>query len=154
MTTMNYSIAIFFFNPKCRAVVGIYEPEPIEGTKKNPNNRTIFKTLDPNIKIDDVVVVPCGTRHGFTTFKIVEVDIRIDIDYTPEVKWIVEKVDMEKYDKIKAIEQEGVDKIKQHEANKKREELRIAMGFNNEEFKALPMATLNDEGAFTKKRKG
>ena len=73
---MNYSAAIFLINPAVRAVYGIYDAWP-DKTKPMPT-KALFKTLDQSLKVDDLVLVPSGTRHDVTVMKLVEVDVEFD----------------------------------------------------------------------------
>lgn len=82
---MNFSTAVFLINDKARAIKAVYEPH--DGVKQ-----TTFKTLDPDIKKDDLVVVATGTRHGFTVVKVVETDLSIDFKDKTEMCWIVSKL--------------------------------------------------------------
>jgi hypothetical protein len=68
---VNYTTAVFLINDSIRAVTCTYE---------NDGKRVPFKTLDKTIAVDDIVVVPSGTRHGMTTCKVVEVDSDVDYD--------------------------------------------------------------------------
>ncbi len=78
---MNYTTAVFLINDKARALRGTYE-----AGEHAP--RALFKTFDPAIKKDDLVIVPTGTRHNMTVVKIVEEDVEIEIE-TDQPVWIV-----------------------------------------------------------------
>lgn len=115
---MNYSTAVMLINPSIRAVRGQYDPN------HKSMEYNIFKTLDQNIKVDDYVVVESGTRHHLTTVKIVEVDVTINFDGQSEMKWVIQKIDIEPFDKIKKMEADAVDLIKRGEMRKRREDIR------------------------------
>lgn len=73
---MNYSTAIFLINPKVRAIAAIYEPDT--DSRKAP--RTVFKTFDQSIGVNDYILVPTETRHKMTVNKVVEVDVEPDLE--------------------------------------------------------------------------
>lgn len=76
---MNYSTAIFLINKDVRAIAVTYEKidmnqdttkmkfsAPYLSGGKLPTGATVFKTMDPKVKVDDYVTVPTDTRHGMT----------------------------------------------------------------------------------------
>lgn len=116
---MNYSTAVFLINKNLRAVQAIYEPE---GGKPS-----IFKTFDKTVKVDDLVIVPTGTRVKMTVCKITAVDVPVDFDSVADVKWIVGKVDSRDYEKTLVEEAAAIDAIKSAEFNKRRKEMCAAL---------------------------
>lgn len=136
---MNYSMAIFLINSHARAMACTYEAD--EGAK-----RTLFKTLDPNIKEGDYVIVATGTRHGMTVVKVIEADVDVDFDAPDKVEWIVGSVDRAQHERLLEHEKEAIQAIKSAELRKKREELRAAMFADHvETLKALPIAAINGD---------
>lgn len=136
---MNYSTAIFLISDKARAVMATYESH--EGAP-----RTMFKTLDPDIAVDDYVLVPTDTRHGMTVCKVAEVDVEPDFEAADEVKWIIGTVNTKDFNDLKAQEGDAIAKIKSAEKRKKREELRQALIADAEDdLKALPIYTQPEE---------
>lgn len=132
---MNYSLAIFLISDAARAVMVTYE----DGDKAD---RTMFKTLDPEITTDDYVVVQTETRHHMTVCKVVETDVEPDFDSSRECKWIIGKVQKADFDDLKRQEDEAIQKIRSAEKRKKREELREALLADaNGDLKALPIYT-------------
>lgn len=117
---MNYSLAVFLINDNTRAVVGVYEDLPNA-------KRTVFKTLNQHIAVDDIVVVPTDTRHKLTTFKIVEVDVDVDFDDRNPIKWIVDVVRQDDYEKTLVDEDEVIAKMKSAQKTKKKKQLREDM---------------------------
>jgi hypothetical protein len=134
---MNYSTTVFLINKNVRAVIGVYEPE--DGKKK-----TIFKTLDQSIEVDDLAIVPSTTRHGMTVVKIIEVDADIDFDSTEQINWIVSKVDKAEYEQTIKREQSAIQAIKSAEMRKKRDDLRAALFKDQEALKNLSLSNLSD----------
>lgn len=134
---MNFSTAIFLINDTTRAVMCNYEPG-------SPDKKVMFKTLDPDIKVGDFVVVPTNTRHGMTISKVVEVDVFPDYDSDTPVSWIILKVDKTQYESILAQENTAIEKIKAAEHRKKRADLAATLTANaGDDLKALPIVTLN-----------
>lgn len=131
---MNYSTAVFLINKNARAVRATYEAE-------TSAKRTLFKTFDPSIAVDDLVIVPTETRHRFTVVKIVETDVDLDFDTTENVQWIVGRLDLANHNMRLQQEQAAIAAIKSAELRRKREELNKAMFADHaESLKALPIA--------------
>lgn len=134
---MNKSTAIFLINDEARAIKAVYD----DGQKAD-----IFKTLDQDIKVDDLVVVESSTRHGFTVCKVTEVDVDIDLESSAPVKWIVRNIDLRDYEGL--VEQEGqaLKAIQSAQLRQKREALRDALFADHAAtLKALPIASMNDK---------
>lgn len=72
---MNLTTAVFLVEEKARAVRVEYDPD----VTRNNNPSKLFKTVNPDLKKDDLVVVPTHTRHGFTVAKIT--------DFCPNSSW-------------------------------------------------------------------
>jgi hypothetical protein len=147
---MNYSTAIMIVNDSIRAIRCAYEPTQ-EGTKSY-----LFKTLDPNIKNGDLVVVPSTTRYKRAVVKVIEVDVEPDFDSDVQVEWIVGRIDNADYSAIKKAEQEFIDKSRAAEKKAKRDELRKKWdALDSDTMKnlaisnmtALPNATPQDHSA-------
>ena len=85
---MDNSKIVFLINDQARAVMGTYEPGAAP---------EIFKTLDGSLKVNDLAVVQTTTRHGMTVVKITEVGIEVDLDSTVPLKWLVQKIDMDRF---------------------------------------------------------
>lgn len=130
---MNLSTAIMLVNKGVRAVRVEYDPD----TFKNNNPNVKFKTLDPDLKVDDYVIVPTATRHGFTVGKVKELGFRVDFSSAEQFGWIVGKVDKVGYDNVIAQEKIVVDRIGQAEENRMREELSKSMGLGEIDFTDL-----------------
>lgn len=120
---MNLTTAVFLINDDARAIMVTYEVDTIG--RNAP--RTMFKTFDKSIKVDDYVVVPTDTRHNLTVCKVVETDVDVDFDSSAQVSWIVGRVDLADVTQIKAQEDKAVEAIKAAEKLKKRKELSESM---------------------------
>ena len=130
---MNLSTAIFLVNKSVRAVRVDYDPDNFKNT--NPNK--LFKTLDPDLKKDDYVIVPTHTRHGFTVAKVTEVGFRIDFHSTDQYAWVAGKVDKAAYDLLIEQEKVVVDRIGAAEENRIRAQLAESMGLGDINFTDL-----------------
>lgn len=136
---MNYSKAIFLISDQARAIMVIYEDcEHAE--------RTMFKTLNPDISVNDYVVVQTNTRHHMTVCKVMEVDVDVDFDAADEVKWIIGTVNKADFDDLVRQESDAISKIKSAEKRKRRDELRDALVADaGEALTSLPIYTAKDE---------
>lgn len=124
-TITNYSTLIFLINPKTRALKAVYEPD--SDGKSDPDTkskREIFKTFDPSIVVGDYLVVPSDTRLKFTTVRVVEVDVQVELDTTANVRWVVGKIDTAPFDELKRGEDQAINRVKSAKANAAREQLR------------------------------
>ena len=136
-TGMNNSLAIFLISDAARAIQVSYDPDD-----KAPNAHWTFKTLDPNIKVDDYVIVETDTRHKMTVVKVLEVDVDVDYDSSINYKWIIGTVLKEDFDKLKDDEAEAIKVINSAEKTKRRDELREAIAKNAEgKLQSLPFYT-------------
>lgn len=114
---MHPSRHVFLINDSCRAIEVQYDPEYATGSQT-------YKTLNPDIKKDDIVVVPTNTRAGFTCVKVVGVDVNINIQSESLIEWIVDKVDIESHEKLVADEKDASDTIQKAKLKSEREKLR------------------------------
>lgn len=135
---MNYTTAIFLLNKNVRAVMCNYEPDA-------PDKKVMFKTLDPNIRVGDFVIVPTKTRHGMTVSKVVEVDVDVDFDSQTLVDWLIEVINRTTHNATVAQEAEAISVIKSAERTRKRNELAAALLVDSKEaLTALPITTMSD----------
>lgn len=131
---MNYTTAVFLINNNVRAIQATYEAG-------DSAVRTTFKTLDPSIKPDDLIIVPTDTRHKMTVCKVMEVDVELDLDTSTPVAWVIGKVNSAPYNLVLEQEQQAISAIKSAELRRKRAELSKAMFADNEDaIRALPIA--------------
>lgn len=136
---MNYSRAIFLISDEVRAVEVTYEAH--EGAP-----RTMFKTLDQDIKVDDFVVVPTDSRHNMTVCKVAAVDGEPDLESEKDMKWIIGVVNRSDFEIISSQEGDAITKIKAAERRRKSEELRKTMlAGAEEELKALPIYSAKED---------
>lgn len=137
---MNYSTAIFLINKNARAIVATYEAE-------DNAKRTVFKTLDHDIKTGDFVIVPTDTRHKMTVCKVVDTDVDVDFDSATPMLWVISRIFRAPHEEILAQEQVAIQAIKSAEVRKKRDEMRDALFKDHlETLKALPIAAMNGNG--------
>lgn len=137
---MNYTTAVFLINKNVRCVKVSYEPDRMSAAD------VLYKTLDPDIKKDDLVVVPTCTRHLMTVCKVTEVNVDVDFDSPTPMQWIVQRVDREAYQVVLDQENQALDVIKSAEHRRKREELRDALLKDQvATIKALPIAAMNGD---------
>jgi hypothetical protein len=137
---MNHSLSVFLINKNCRAVMTRYEPT-------RPTDKDVmFKTLDPDIKIDDLVVVPTDTRHRFTIVKVTGVGVDVDLDSPTRVDWIVSRVDIAEHKRIVADEATAILKIRAVEFEQRRAKLCETMfSANMDSLKQLNLYANGDD---------
>lgn len=146
---MNYTTAVMLVNPNIRAIHVIYEAE-VEGKPKQ--QRYTYKSLDPELKEGDLVVVPTDTRHGYTVVKVVDVDVEVDFDSNIQLKWIVGKVDLHQFELVLAEEGKAISAIKASEKRKKREEIKKnLLDLHEDDLKGLAIANMGVTAAIEQK---
>jgi hypothetical protein len=131
---VNSSKTIFLVNDNVRAIKAVYDPD-----EKKPIP-AIYKTLDQTITVDDFIVVPSGSRHRLTVFRVVETDFEIDFDTPGTIEWVFGRVDVEGMEEIIRQEKEVIDKVSSAEKRRRREKLRETLLADvNGDLKALPI---------------
>lgn len=135
--SMNKSTLVFLINDDVRAIRGEYEPS---GTPE------VFKTFDPTIRKDDLIVVESGTRHNMTVVKVVDVDVDVDLDSTHQMKWAVARIDEAAHRDTLEQEQAAILAVQSAEKKRKRAELRKSLidGFEHE-IETLKLTKLTEE---------
>jgi hypothetical protein len=114
---LNIKTAIFVVNPSTRALKVRYS--------ENSSDKDAFvKTVNADIKVDDLVVIPTDTRFGFTVAKVIEVDVLINMNGTAEMRWVDQVVDKARYDHL--VEQERIIIQKVQQADVRREQRQLA----------------------------
>lgn len=141
---MNYSKAVFLINKDVRAVLAIYDADPPDNTINAPKaKREMFKTMDPTLRVDELVVVPTDTRHLRTVVKITDVDVDVNFEASDQVKWIIGRAaDEGHYQHLMAAEADAIQRIKSAEIRKKREDLKATM-LKDIEATGLELSTLS-----------
>lgn len=134
---MNNSTIVFLINDSVRAIKATYEERGKE---------EIFKTFDPDIAVDDLVVVESTTRHDMTVVKVTEVDVDLDFDTTEKVKWIVQRIDKPGFMQVLANEAKAIDTVKSAERRRQKAELRANLMKDHEgEFDKLALSDHSDD---------
>lgn len=138
---MNESTAIFLVNKAVRALLCTYEKD----TEKTTAPRTMFKTLDPSIKKDDILNVPSSTRHGVTTVRVVTTDVDVNLDDPTHVDWIMSKVDRHAYEVCLSREGDMLKLVREAEEHHKREELKAKIFKHSEaQIRELSIVSMTD----------
>lgn len=139
-------------NKDVRPVRVQYDPD----VPKHNDPHRLFKTLDANLKVDDMVVVKTSTRHGYTVAKVIEIGFRVNFDSPQDYDWIVGKVDLTSFEEMVKQEKVVIERIGDAEENRKRAELSAALGLAEINLtdldvvrgnKALPSASPRGEPA-------
>jgi hypothetical protein len=137
----NYSLLVFLINDKVRAVECCYDPDQEKAGKK-----TVFKTMNEDIKVGDFVVVPTDTRYGYTVVKVVNVDIEPDLDSSAQMNWIIDPVGLAHHEQLLKDEKEAIDKARAAQKTQRRNELRAAVFAHQSEDKIKELALTNLSG--------
>lgn len=134
---MDNSAIVLLINDNARAIRGQYE----EG-----GTSSIFKTLDPSVKVGDLVVVETKTRHGMTVFKVTEVDIDINFDTERNIGWAIQRVDTDYYSTLLEQEKAAISAVQSAERRRKKEELRKTIFADHEDsIKTLEIANMEGD---------
>lgn len=120
MNHTNQSTAVFLINDKTRAILATYEAGDTAA-------RTMFKTFDPDIDVDDLIIVPTDTRHKMTVVKVVEVDVDVDFNSSTRVDWVVSRIDTDEYEEVVRREKDALKTIRSAEVRREKEKLRDAL---------------------------
>lgn len=136
---MNLSAAIMLVNKTVRPVRVEYDPD----NKYNNNPMKVFKTIDPDIKKDDLVIVETHTRHGFTIARVLEVDFAVDFHSSEPWGWIAQRFDKDTFDRVKSVETTVQHRVAKAEENKMRGELKVALGLESEDFSDVDFLKLS-----------
>lgn len=126
---MNLTLASFLVEEKCRAIKVEYDPDVVKNNSHTACQ--FFKTLDPTIAKDDLVIVPTSTRHKFTIVKVLEVDLTVNYDSNTDYQWIGGKFDATAFAGLLEADKEVVKQVGKIEADKKKRELAEAMGLTS-----------------------
>lgn len=122
MTDFNYSTVFFLVDDEV----------PIRGIRvqyeDGGSNPTIKKTFDSDIKKGDFVLVETGTRWGATICKVLEVDVEVDIDTTDKIGWIFGVADLDELDRLKDMEKQMTERIKEGQKAQKKQALLKSLG--------------------------
>lgn len=154
MEHQNISTLIFLINEDVRAIAVTYEAIDLtqDTTKMKynpeylsqgalPKGSVVLKTMDPEIKVDDFVIVPTDTRHGMTVCKVVATDIEIDFSSTDQCHWIVGTVNTQEFEHNRQQEDAMIAKVKAAKVNDERNKLRESLLANigDADIKRIPM---------------
>ncbi len=141
---MNYNTLMFLVNKDLRAVLGIYDAKEEKG--QPIVKRIMFKTLDPDITVGDLVLVPTNTRHKMSVNEIVDVDVDVDIENGGHIPWLIGRsTDRAEYNRLVKWENDAIFRVKRGEKLKAQEALRETLLKDHEFLKALPIVSLNGE---------
>lgn len=88
---------------------------------------TEFKTFDDTLEVGELVVIPTGTRHGFTVVKISAVDIAPDWESDKPIDWIAGKFDPSHYVGIQAQETKILETVSEAERAQRAKEIKETM---------------------------
>lgn len=133
---MNYSLAICLINDQVSMVGCSFERD---GNDK-PKRVYHYKTMIPQLHVGDWVVVPDVNTDGYSVVRVEEIDVEPDFDKPYDFKWIVGKVELNDYEKIKELEAQAIERMRQAEKRRRREQLRADLiALDEDGVKSLPV---------------
>lgn len=140
---MNNSTIVFLINDHVRAILATYEGH--DNAKPE-----VFKTFDPLVAVDDLVVVQSTTRHEMTVVKVKEVDVDFNLDTSETIRWVTQRIDQSAFKDVLAQEAEAIAAVQSAERKRKKDELRKAIFADQEDRIAnLQLANHADGDAVT-----
>lgn len=119
---MHGSMKVFLLDDAPICVKVNYDPDKTHGQTDYH-----FKTWEKDIKVDDFVVIPTNTRHGYTVGKVTEVDVEPDLEANYEMKWVVSIINVPAYIAMAEKEKEFISIANRAEREAKKKQLREQM---------------------------
>jgi len=125
----NPNTVIFLVNTKCRALALAYEWCDQHGKAAGGSTvkTDIFKTFDQDLKKGDLVLGETQSRHQLCVYRVVEVDVEVNMDHGSYIPWIAGRCDDSALKGLKAREEELLAAIRQKDKERKRLELAETM---------------------------
>lgn len=139
---MNTSTAILLVNDNVRAVAVAYDSALDYAGKKQPRDVKTFKTIDADIKVDDLVVIPTDTRWGFTVGKVTAVDVDVNFDSHEVMRWIMQRIDTTYMDEVMKMESQMLAEVASADKAAKRKELADKLRANNPNIDNIPLLSM------------
>lgn len=132
---MNYSTALFALNKDLRAVLAVYDTPA-----NQPNGKKqMFKTLNQDIQVGDIIVVPTETRHGMTCVKVTDVDVEVDLDDPTPVAWVIDRVNVTDWQVLVKQENEALKIVRDAAFAERKKKIRDSIVANASELTSLPI---------------
>jgi len=135
---MNPTASVMLVEDSIRPCMVEYDPE----NYKNNSDSKFFKCLDPNVKVDDLVIVTTSTRHGMTVAKVKKIgiaDVPVNFESNDLWGWVVGPVPSEQHKRILETERAIVGRVQEANTNKLKTELKAAMGLASVSFADLDL---------------
>ena len=116
---MNYSASITLIDERVRVI----DVKFVNTARETPKICS-YKSLDPNIGVGDLVVVPALYQDGKSRFSVAEVvgvDGELEIDSKEiEYKWVVQRVNMSDYNDVLIREKAAIDILRKADRKQRR----------------------------------
>lgn len=135
---MNPTAAVMLVEDSIRPCMVEYDPD----NYKNNSDNKFFKCLDPSIKIDDLVIVTTGTRHGMTVAKVKKIGVQevvVNYEGVDVWGWVVGPVPSEQHKRILATEASIVGRVQEATTNELKAKLKASMGLSKVTFDDLDL---------------
>ena len=156
MTTARSDKLIFLISDDVIAVRGVYDPKGAPDQSRysadTPSSGELFKTFITDLKEGDIVVVESGSRTGYSTIRVTEVNADFDFDSSESCRWITQRIDTEAHSDLRERERAAIGQVKDAQRKTQRAELRRQMLGGEDAAEAMDAialsfnATTKDEG--------
>ena len=127
MSTARSDKLIFVISDDVIAVRGVYDPNEAERTPRYtadiPKTGELFKTFITDLAVGDIVVVESGSRTGYSTIKITEVNSDFDFDSDEPCRWVTQRIDTDAHEALREREQAAIGQVKTAQRKTQRAEL-------------------------------
>lgn len=145
---MNKTTAIFLAIDGVRCVSVAYDTAGVDHKGKMvPKDIKSFKTMDPNVTKDQLVVIPTDNRWGFTIGKVVDTDLHVDFDSNEQMRWIVSVLDTDSYEHMLKVEGDMMNIVADADRNARQQKLKEQIFANVDPAK---LAAIGFQGAGNK----
>lgn len=142
---MNKTTAIFLAVDGVRCISVAYDVQGFDHKGKAiPKDIKSFKSMDPSIEKDQLVLIPTDSRWGFTVGKVVDVDLHVDFDSNEQMRWIVSAIDTEAYEQMLSTERTMMDVVADADRNARQQKLKEQIFANVDPAK---LAAIGFQGA-------
>lgn len=118
----NKSLNVFLYNKDARAVDVCYDIE----TPVTDQKAYTVKTVIPDLKEGELVMIPTSSRDGFTVVKVIELDTEEKLDFDSNrisYVWIAGRFDRSYYDELIAAEKASESIVRKADHHRRVKEL-------------------------------
>lgn len=114
---MHDSRKVFLLENEPRCITAAYEAD-----ENAPASE--FKTFDPDIEVNDYIIVPTNSRHKMTVCRVHSVDVEPNLDCSAEMLWVIGIVNRSAYEGTLQSEDAFIDAARSAERRRKKKQLK------------------------------